>query len=147
MFNQDLALKEFIELLNDNRVRYLIVGGYAVALYGYPRYTKDLDVWVECSENNAKSLINALDQFGMGTLGLVKEDFLVQDQVVQLGYPPNRIDLILSISGVDFQACYPKRKEIFIDELKIDFIDLENLKRNKKASGRSQDIADLENLG
>jgi len=92
MFNQDF--KEFIESLNANHVRYLIVGGYAVALYGHPRYTKDLDVWVECSRENAQALIRGLVQFGMGSLGLSEEDFLIPDQVVQLGYPPNRTESI-----------------------------------------------------
>ena len=144
MFNQDF--KEFIESLNANHVRYLIVGGYAVALHGHPRYTKDLDIWVESNRDNAKALILALEQFGMGSLGLVEEDFLISDQVVQLGYPPNRIDILSSIPGVEFSECYVRRIEISLDGVKVSFIDLEGLKQNKKASGRIQDLADLENL-
>ena len=98
MFNQDF--KEFIESLNANQVRYLVIGGYAVALHGHPRYTKDLDVWVECSPDNALALLKALGQFGMGSLGLTVDDFLVPDQVVQLGYPPNRIDILMVVSGI-----------------------------------------------
>jgi len=144
MFSQDF--KEFIESLNANQVRYLVVGGYAVALHGHPRYTKDLDVWVECNNQNAQALIRALSQFGMGSLGLSERDFLVPEQVVQIGYPPNRIDILVSISGVEFSECFPKRVEVFLDDVMVNFIDLEHLKLNKQASGRMQDLADLENL-
>lgn len=139
--------KEFIKSLNDNEARYLVVGGYAVAVHGYPRYTKDLDVWLELSPKNATRILQALDQFGFGSLGLTTEDFLVPTQVVQLGHPPNRIDLILTLQGVEFEKCYETRIQIQIDEITINFIDLENLKKNKKAVGRLQDLADLENLG
>lgn len=144
MFNQDF--KEFIQFLNDNYVRYLVVGGYAVALHGHPRYTKDIDIWIEISPENATNLLNALEQFGFGSLGLQLEDFLSQGQIIQLGYPPNRIDLLTSIDGVNFADCYPSRLEINIDNITVSFIDLENLKKNKKASERLQDLADLENL-
>ena len=144
MFNQDF--KEFIESLNDKQVRYLVIGGYAVALHGHPRYTKDLDIWVERSHENAQALIQALVQFGMGSLGLSEEDFLTPDQVVQIGYPPNRIDILVSISGVEFPECFDRRVEVLLDGVNVHFIDLEHLKQNKKASGRLQDLADLENL-
>ncbi len=144
MFNQDF--KEFIESLNANQVRYLVIGGYAVALHGHPRYTKDLDVWVECNPDNATALIKALGQFGMGSLGLTVDDFLVPDQVVQLGYPPNRIDILMGVSGIEFGDCFPHRIKVMLDGVEVNFIDLENLKKNKKASGRLQDLADVENL-
>jgi hypothetical protein len=144
MFNQDF--KEFIESLNANQVRYMVVGGYAVALHGHPRYTKDLDVWVECSADNAAAMMKAIEQFGMGSLGLSVADFLVPDQVVQLGYPPNRIDILIGVSGVEFARCYPHRVKVVLDGVEVNFIDLVNLKKNKKASGRLQDLADLENL-
>jgi hypothetical protein len=144
MLNQDF--KEFIQLLNDNQVKYLIVGGYAVAVHGHPRYTKDIDVWIEISEENSLKLLTALTQFGFGSLGLTPEDFQAQNQIIQLGYPPNRIDLITSPDGVDFQTCYNSKMEFLIDDMMIDFIDLDNLKKNKLASGRLQDLADLENL-
>jgi predicted nucleotidyltransferase len=145
MLNQDF--REFVELLNSNRVKYLIVGGYAVAFHGHPRYTKDLDVWLELSEENAERVVQALRDFGFGSLNFTKEDFLLTGQVVQLGYPPSRIDLINSPDGVDFAECFASRIEIEIEGLKISIIDLENLKKNKKASGRLQDLADLEKLG
>lgn len=145
MFNQDF--KEFFESLNNNHVRYLVVGGYAVAFHGHPRYTKDIDIWVERSSENADALIRAINQFGMESLGLKEKDFLVPDQVIQLGYPPDRNDILVSITGVEFSDCYPERIEANVDEVKINFIDLEHLKQNKKASARLQDLADLENLG
>jgi len=144
MLSQDF--KEFIELLNKHNVRYLIIGGYAVALHGHPRYTKDLDIWIEMEPANADRLIDALTDFGFGSVGLSQNDFVTPDQVIQLGYPPNRIDLITTPDGIDFETCYKSKLEISISETTVNFIDLENLKRNKKASGRLQDLADLEKL-
>ena len=138
--------KEFIALLNAHNVRYLLVGAYAVALHGYPRYTKDLDVWVELSAANADSLLRALEEFGFGSLGLKSEDFLESDQVIQLGYPPNRIDIVTALTDVQFDDCYAARIEVDIQGLKINLIDLEHLKQNKRATGRPQDLADAEHL-
>jgi hypothetical protein len=138
--------KEFIQSLNANDVRYLVVGGYAVALHGYPRYTKDLDVWIEMTAENAARLVQALEQFGFGSLKLDTADFTVPDQIIQLGYPPRRIDILTTLPGVEFSACYPSRTVVEIDGARVNFIDLENLKKNKKATGRHQDLADLENL-
>ena len=138
--------KEFIELLNGHDVRYLVVGGYAVAFHGYPRYTRDLDVWIELSWENAARIINALEEFGFGSLGLKTEDFLENDQIIQLGYPPNRIDILTTLQEVKFEECYNAKIEIEIQGIKINFIDLQNLKRNKRATGRPQDLADAENL-
>jgi hypothetical protein len=144
VLNRDF--KEFIQLLNANHVRYLIVGGYAVAFHGHPRYTKDLDVWIDLDESNAQNLIKALDQFGFGSLGLQTEDFLEPETIIQLGYPPCRIDLILTLKGVDFEECYALKVGVTIDDVTVYFIDLESLKKNKRATGRFQDLADVENL-
>jgi len=144
VLNQDF--KEFIQSLNDNHVRYLVVGGYAVALHGHPRYTKDIDIWVEMEPENAAKLIKALEQFGFDSLGLRETDFLVPGQVVQLGQPPNRIDLLCTVSGVNFIECYESRVTVEVDAVPVSFIDLENLRKNKAAAGRHQDLADLENL-
>ncbi len=132
--------------MNCNHVRYLVIGGYAVALHGYPRYTKDIDVWLEISPENAAKIVKALEQFGFGSLGLQANDFLVPDQIIQLGYPPNRIDLLTTPAGIDFENCYASRVQVVIDNITVNFIDLDNLKKNKKATGRLQDLADLENL-
>ena len=138
--------KEFIELLNENNVKYLVVGGYAVAFHGYPRYTKDIDIWIEISAGNAENMIKTLERFGFGSLNLKIEDFLEKDQIIQLGYPPNQIDLLTTITGVTFEECYKLKIQIEIQGLKINFIDIENLKNNKRATGRLQDLADIENL-
>jgi hypothetical protein len=144
MLNSDF--KEFIQLLNDNQVKYLVIGGYAVAVHGHPRYTKDIDIWIEMTSENADKLVTALNQFGFGSLGLSSQDFQSPDQIIQLGYPPNRIDLITTPDGIDFDTCYSSKLEIIVNDTPVQFIDLNNLKKNKKASGRLQDLADLENL-
>ena len=138
--------KEFLELLNVNKVKYLVVGGYAVAFHGHPRYTKDIDVWIELSPDNANYILNALKEFGFGSLGLKPDDFLESDQIIQLGYPPNRIDILTTLKNLKFEDCYKTKVEVEIQGLHIDFIDIENLKKNKRATGRLQDLADAENL-
>jgi hypothetical protein len=138
--------KEFIESLNANEVRYLVVGGYAVGVHGHPRYTKDLDIWVWMHPDNARKMVKALEAFGFGSLGLKEADFLVSDQVIQLGYPPNRIDLLSALGGVEFEECFASRVEVEVEGVRVNFIDLANLKKNKRAAGRLQDLADLENL-
>jgi hypothetical protein len=144
VLNRDF--REFIQSLNDNHVLYLVVGGYAVAVHGHPRYTKDLDVWIAMTPENAARCVAALGQFGFGSLGLQPSDFQVPDQIVQLGYPPNRIDVLVSLPGVDFAECYPSRLEVDVEGTRVNFIDLDNLKKNKRATGRHQDLADVENL-
>lgn len=144
VLNQDF--KEFIELLNAHEVKYLLVGGYAVALHGYPRYTQDIDFWFEVSEENANRIIQVLKEFGFGSLDIHKEDFLNEEMVIQLGYPPNRIDLIMGLEGVEFNKCFPMRKEINMEGLEVKFIDVINLIKNKKTVGRMKDLADAENL-
>ena len=144
MLNKDF--KEFIELLNKKKVNYLVVGGYAVALHGHPRYTKDLDIWIERSPENAHRILSALDEFGFGALDLKTEDFLKEDHIIQLGYPPNRIDILTTLSDMSFEECQQAGIEVDIEELSIRFIDLANLKKNKLATGRPQDLADVENL-
>ncbi len=144
MLSRDFS--EFIELLNEHEVRYLVVGGYAVAFHGHPRYTKDLDIWIEISPENAERVIKALEKFGFGSLGLRASDFLETDQIIQLGYPPNRIDMLTTLNNVKFKDCYDARVEVEIRGHKINFIDLENLKQNKRATGRPQDLADAANL-
>ncbi len=144
MINQDF--KEFIELLNKNSVKYLVVGGYALAFHGYPRYTKDIDFWVWVNRANAKNIIKTLEDFGFSSLDLNEDDFLSPGYVVQLGQPPARIDLLTSVTGLEFEACYESREHIEVQGSVIELIDLDSFKKNKKAVGRHQDLADLENL-
>ena len=123
--------REFIQSLNDNGVRYLVVGGYAVAFHGHPRYTKDIDFWVWLDDENSHNIIRALDQLGFGSLDLTAEDFTEPDQIIQLGFPPNRIDLITTLEGVSFPECYSSRIVTTIEGIAVDFIDLDNLRKNK----------------
>jgi predicted nucleotidyltransferase len=138
--------KEFVALLNAHGVEYLIVGGYAMALHGRPRNTGDLDVWVARSPENAARLIKALDAFGFGGLGLLQNDFETPERVVQLGYPPFRIDLLTDIDGVTFSEAWPKRETVTHDGVPLNFIGIDELKVNKRAAGRARDIDDLEQL-
>ena len=138
--------KEFVESLNANGVEYLVVGGYAMAMHGRPRHTGDLDVWIDQRTENANRPIRALRDFGFGDVGLSVDDFTTPNQVVQPGYPPFRIDLLTSIDGIDFQQAWGRRERLEHDGLPINFIGLDDLKANKRASGRPRDIDDLENL-
>jgi hypothetical protein len=144
--NLQKDLREFVELLSKLDVHFLVVGAFAVAWYGYARYTADIDFFVERSEENADRLLRALYEFGFGEVGLTKADFLREDQVIQLGVAPNRIDLMTHISGVAFDEAWESREYGDIGGLRIPFISREMLKRNKAASGRAQDLADLEHL-
>lgn len=138
--------KEFIESLNANRVRYLVVGGYAVAMHGHPRYTKDLDLWIDRTPANAKRMVRALSDFGFASLGVKASDLEGADRILQLGRPPNRIDILTSLLGVKFSHCFKKRVVIDVSGVPVNFIDVENLKISKRAVGRLQDLADVENL-
>lgn len=141
-----LDLKEFIQSLNENAVRYLLIGGYALALHGHPRYTKDLDVWIEPTDNNASAMINALKSFGFASLGLQSSDFTELDQVIQLGYPPNRIDILTSADGLEFAEAFERRLILSLDGIQLSYVCLDDLITNKKATGRLQDLADIEKL-
>jgi hypothetical protein len=138
--------KEFLKLLNKHAVKYLVVGGYSVAVHGHPRYTKDIDIWILTSEQNASSLIEALKEFGFGSLDLTFDDFKSPGQVVQLGNAPARIDILTSLTGVDFDACWDNRVSVEDEGLVYSVISLKDLRVNKAALGRYQDLADLEQL-
>jgi hypothetical protein len=138
--------KEFIELLNKNEALYLVVGGYAVGIHGHPRYTGDLDIWLLPEKNNAEKILQVIKEFGFGSLGISEEDLTKEGIVIQLGYPPLRIDLLTSIDGVQFNECYPNKKIITIEGLQVNFIGYKDLIKNKKASGRHQDLGDIEKL-
>ncbi|HTL80758.1 MAG TPA: nucleotidyltransferase [Bacteroidia bacterium] len=138
--------KEFVQLLNKNNVEYLVVGGYAVTAHGYPRYTGDIDFWIKPELENAHRVILALHEFGFGEVDITIEDLIVKDNVIQLGFPPNRIDILTSVSGVTFEECWKEKSEIMIDGEKIHFISLRHLRINKEKTGRTQDKLDLENL-
>lgn len=143
MLNPDF--KEFAELLGAHRVDYLVVGGYALAAHGHPRYTGDIDFWVRPTPDNIERLLTALAAFGFASLGLRAEDFAT-DTVVQLGQPPRRIDLLTAIDGVHFDDCFARRETVALAGLNLSIIGLEDFKSNKRAAGRLKDLADLESL-
>jgi hypothetical protein len=138
--------KEFLKSLNSNSVEYLLIGGYAVGIYGHIRATNDLDIWVNISLENAARIERALRQFGFAAAGLTSELFLARHNVVRMGVPPMRIEILTSISGVEFESCYAEKKMIQLEEMVIPVISLARLRENKAASGRAKDLADLENL-
>ncbi len=117
-----------------------------MAFHGHPRYTKDLDVWVLLDKNNARKIVAALHQFGFASLGLTTKDFLEPNTTIQLGYPPSRIDILIGLEGMEFEQCFGKRIETTIDGLKVNFIDLESLRRAKQLAGRPRDLDDLNQL-
>lgn len=139
-------LHEFIESLNSNEVEYLIVGAYAVALYGIPRYTGDLDVWIRSTAENAKRVVRALSQFGFGGIGIEAEDFQKPDRIIQLGVHPNRIDLLTAITGVTYEEAWASRVRADLDGMPASFIGREQLIRNKESTARPRDLADVAEL-
>jgi hypothetical protein len=138
--------KEFLKLLGSNGIEYLLIGGYAVNVYGYVRTTNDLDVWVKVNPENAARIDRALREFGFATAALTPDLFLAPNNVVRMGLPPVRIEILTTISGVEFEACYAERETIQIEEIAVPVISLGRLRQNKAASGRAKDLADLENL-
>ena len=138
--------KEFLKLLSESRVEYLLVGGYAVGYHGYPRATADMDVWVSMRPANARKIVAALKRFGFDVPRLSSALFLKEDKIVRLGVPPLRIEIITTLSGVDFEACYAARVVDQLDGVEVSLIGLEHLKRNKQAAGRHKDLDELEHL-
>jgi len=139
-------LREFLQLLNENHVEYLLIGGYAVGYHGFPRATADMDVWVATNEANAAKIIAALDAFGFAGTGMTPELFLGPDKITRMGNPPLRIEILTTISGLEFAEAYAQRIVDVIDGVPVSFISADHLKINKRASGRTKDLADLENL-
>jgi len=136
--------KEFLKLLNSNRVEYLVIGGYAVNYYGFPRATGDLDIWIAISPDNAQRVTEALRRFGFPQADAAL--FQQTRQIVRMGVPPVRLEILTTISGVDFADCYARRLAAELDGVTVNFIQLDDLKRNKQASGRLKDRMDLEQL-
>lgn len=138
--------EDFITLLNGYKVEYMVVGGYAMAFHGKPRYTGDLDIWINISDKNAEKMLKVLNAFGLSSLSFEKEDFLKQGFISQIGYPPLRIDLLNNIDGVDFQEAYTNRQKIVEGDLEICYIGIQELLANKIASGRKMDISDVKEI-
>jgi hypothetical protein len=142
----DKDFNEFVELFLEHNVRFLIVGGYALAAHGLPRATGDLDAWVWVNPENAQNIMRALNAFGFQNLSLTESDFSKEDSIIQLGYPPFRIDILTSIDGVVFDQAWEKKIVVELNGMNVPFIGRDDLITNKKASGRPQDIADVSRL-
>ncbi|MEM1442463.1 MAG: nucleotidyltransferase [Verrucomicrobiota bacterium] len=139
-------LREFIELLNSHRVEFLIVGAHALAWYGLPRYTKDIDIFVRVSDENAEALAETIKDFGFGSTGLSNSDFLEADQIIQLGMEPHRIDILTGISGVTWMEAWESREKGTIENVEVFYVGKSVYIKNKLASGRPQDITDVTRL-
>ncbi len=138
--------EDLLGLLRKYKVRYCIVGAYAVAFYGRPRYTKDMDILVEPTVENARRMVKALNDFGFASLKLKEKDFAKKGNVIQLGYEPVRVDILTSLKGVPFETLWKKKRLGSYGRHRVFFIGKNELMRNKKLSGRKQDLADLEAL-
>ena len=139
-------LKELLRIFNDHGVKYLVVGGYAVMYYTEPRYTKDLDIWVRADIANATRVFAALKEFGAPLVDLTPDDFAGDNGVYMMGRPPLRADVMMAIDGIGFDEAWPTRQIVDIDGTPVSLIGIEALMRNKEATGRPQDLIDLENL-
>jgi hypothetical protein len=135
-----------LRLLKERQIEYLLIGGYAVGYYGYPRATADMDIWVAINSQNADKLVAAFKDFGFDVPELSSGLFLKPDQIIRMGVPPIRLEIVTTISGVSFDECYPDRVVDILDGIQVNLISLQHLKINKKASGRFKDLNDLENL-
>ena len=138
--------KDFLKLLKEHDVRYLLIGGYAVNYYGYIRATGDMDIWVAIHPDNAHKIVAVLKAFGFNHPDLNADLFLQENKILRMGVPPVRLEITTSISGVEFDECYQARVMDELDGVEVNLIDLENLKKNKKASGRPKDMADFKKL-
>ena len=143
-FPQDF--KEFLKLLNSKGIEYLIIGGYAVGFHGFPRATGDMDVWIAANEKNAMKMVGALKQFGFDLPDLNKEIFLTEKKIIRMGIPPMRLEILTFIDGVRFEECYKNRVIAYFADFTVNFISKKDLLQNKLASGRPQDLADVNKL-
>lgn len=138
--------KEYLKLLNENQVEYLVVGGIAVGLHGYPRATGDLDIWIANTETNANLLVKVCREFGFVSQEVKPELFRMPYSIIRMGVHPLKIEIMLSLTGLDFSECYKKRVYKKADGITIPVIDLDNLLKNKKLIHRNKDLDDIENL-
>ena len=138
--------REFLSLLHTHRVKYLLVGGYAVAAHGYPRFTGDMDLWIQTNTENAENVLRVCREFGFDVPNLRVELFTDPKQMTRMGHPPLRIEILNSVSGLTFDLAWETRISEVWDEVPVSLISLEDLRTNKRASGRLKDLADLENL-
>lgn len=138
--------KDFLRLLKEHKVRYLLIGGYAVSYHGYIRATGDMDIWIAIHPDNAHKIVAVLKAFGFDHPELNEDLFLHENKILRMGVPPVRLEITTSISGVQFDECYQARVVDVLDGVEVSLIDLENLKKNKRASGRAKDLVDFQKL-
>jgi hypothetical protein len=143
-FPQDF--KEFLQLLNSKKIEYLVIGGYAVGYHGYPRATGDMDIWISMDEQTAVNMVEALKEFGFDTPELTKDIFMKEHQVVRMGTPPMRLEILTYIDGVYFKTCFENRVVVSFDDFSANFISKADLLTNKRSSARPQDLVDFEKL-
>lgn len=144
MLNNDY--KEMLQYLSDEDVKFLLVGAYALAVHGYPRATKDIDFFVWANPENAANLLRALDRFGAPIKELSTADFAAEGSVFQIGVGPRRIDILTQIDGVSFPEAYARRLTVKLEGIDVPVISRDDLIANKRATGRTQDLADVERL-
>lgn len=137
---------DLLQLLNDNKVKYLVIGGYAVIQYAEPRYTKDIDIWVEANLSNAKKLLNALNQFGAPTDNLTVEEIAKPGLVFVFGIPPLRVDILNNAKGCSFESAWKNKNKVLVKKTNVNFIAKSDLIKLKKKANRPQDLADLSQL-
>lgn len=137
---------DFVNLLNQYEVDYMVVGGFALAFHGEPRTTGDMDIWIDCTAANAGKLVRVIQNFGMGGLGLTEKDFLEPGIITQIGYPPLRIDILTEIDGLQFKDAVENRKHFKQGTMKIAFIGRDDFIKNKEAAGRKKDLQDVKRL-
>lgn len=144
MLNKDY--KEMLQCLLEENVKFLLVGAYALAVHGFPRATKDIDFFVWATPENAAHLMRALARFGAPMHDISEADFSSEGVIFQIGSSPRRIDIVTKIDGVTFEQAYARRKPVIVEGMEVPVISLEDLIVNKRASGRLQDLADVEKL-
>lgn len=145
MLNEDFST--FVRLCEEKKVEYIVVGGYAVAIHGYPRYTGDIDIWYRQTESNCAKIIEVVDEFGFASLQLSTDDLMEPEIIIQLGRPPRRIDLVSTIDGISFDDAFPNAIIERLNDVPVRIISKTDLIKNKSASGRHRDLDDIENLG
>lgn len=138
--------KDFLKLLNEHQVRYLLIGGYAVGIYGYPRATGDMDIWIDSELKNAEKAALVVVLFGFDLPELTPELFQKPNNIIRMGMPPLRIELFTEVTGLKFEECYPQREIRMVDDLEISVIDSDSLIKNKRALARHKDLDDIEHL-
>jgi len=142
--NSDFS--DLLKLFNDNRVKYLVIGGYAVIQYAEPRFTKDLDLWISTEPANAAAVYKALKEFGAPLADMTEADFAEEGYFYQMGVPPMRVDILMGVPGGNFEHAWKNRNEVDFDGLNVPFISRQDLIKVKKAAGRPQDLIDAKSL-